>query len=63
MSRVCQITGAKPSTGNTRSHAMNAKGRRWLPNLIKKKIFDPVTGRTVKMKITTSALRTLNKSI
>ncbi|MFH1284051.1 MAG: 50S ribosomal protein L28 [Candidatus Peregrinibacteria bacterium] len=61
MSRVCAITGKKPSTGNNRSHALNATKRRFCPNLVTKKIFDPKTGRTKRMKISTSALRTLDK--
>ena len=61
MSRVCEITGKRPSAGNNRSHACNATKRRFLPNLVKKKIVDPKTGRVRKMKISTRALRTLNK--
>ena len=33
MSRVCQVTGKRPVSGNNRSHAMNATKRRFLPNL------------------------------
>lgn len=62
MSRICQITGAKPSVGNTRSHALNANKRRFLPNLQTKKVMDPSTGRMKRMKLTTSALRTLSKN-
>ncbi|EIK0709526.1 50S ribosomal protein L28, partial [Salmonella enterica] len=32
MSRVCQVTGKRPVTGNNRSHALNATKRRFLPN-------------------------------
>jgi large subunit ribosomal protein L28 len=63
MSKVCQITGKKPSTGNNRSHACNATKRRFMPNIIVKKVVDPKTGRMKKMKIATSALRTLNKGM
>lgn len=62
MSKVCEITGKKPSTGFKRSHAMNATKRRFLPNLVTKKVFDPKTGKMRKMKISTSALRTLVKT-
>ncbi len=62
MARVCQITGKKPSAGQNRSHACNATKRRFLPNLITKKVLDPKTGQMKRMKISTSALRTLNKS-
>ncbi|MBL4694269.1 50S ribosomal protein L28 [Candidatus Gracilibacteria bacterium] len=63
MSRRCQITGKKGSTGNNRSHAMNATKRRFLPNLVTKKVLDPKTGRMKRMKIATSTLRTLNKTM
>lgn len=61
MSRVCQITGARPSVGNNRSHAMNATKRRFNPNLMKKKVYDPKTGRMKTMKVSAAALRTLVK--
>jgi large subunit ribosomal protein L28 len=61
MSRVCEITGKRPSVGNNRSHAMNATKRRFLPNLVTKRIFDPKTGKMRKMTVATSALRTLVK--
>jgi len=61
MSRVCEITGKRPKSGNNRSHACNATKRRFLPNLVTKKVVDPKTGKVRKMKISTRALRTLNK--
>jgi large subunit ribosomal protein L28 len=61
MSRVCQITGKKPSAGNNRSKACNATKRRFLPNIIIKKILDPKTGKMKKMKIAASTLKTLTK--
>ena len=61
MSRVCQKTGKKPSTGNNRSHALNATKRRFLPNLVTKRVFDPKTGRWKKTRLAASALRSLYK--
>ncbi len=61
MARKCQITGKKAAAGNNRSHACNATKRRFLPNLVTKKVKCPVTGRMKRMKISTSALRTLTK--
>lgn len=61
MAKVCQITGKKPAVGNNRSHAMNATKRRFMPNLVVKKVFDPKTGKMKKMKIAASTLRTLTK--
>ncbi|PIZ75252.1 50S ribosomal protein L28 [Candidatus Peregrinibacteria bacterium CG_4_10_14_0_2_um_filter_38_24] len=62
MSRVCQLTGKCPSVGNNRSHALNATKRRFIPNLITKKLFDVNTGRVRKMRIAASTLRTLTKT-
>jgi len=61
MSRVCQITGKRPSTGNNVSHSKRRTKRRWLPNLVNKKFLDPETGTYVKLRISTKALRTLKK--
>jgi large subunit ribosomal protein L28 len=62
MSRVCEITGKHSSAGNSRSHACNATKRKFRPNLFVKKVVDPKTGLTRKMKISASALRTLSKT-
>ena len=62
MAKVCEITGKNPSTGHNVSHSVRRTKRRFLPNLQKKKIWDPVTGTFKKMKVATSALRLLTKS-
>ena len=61
MSRICPITGKKPSRGHHVSHSQRKVKRSWKPNLIVKKVYDAVTGRMVRMKISTTALRTLTK--
>ena len=61
MSKVCQLTGKKPLTGNTVSHSHNRSKMRQLPNLKTKKIWVAEENRFVKMKISTRALRTLKK--
>ena len=43
MSRVCEVTGKRTATGNTRSHSLRATKRKYYPNLFSKKIKDPVT--------------------
>jgi large subunit ribosomal protein L28 len=63
MAKVCQITGKKPNTGNKVSHSVRRIGRWFFPNLHKKRFFDPETGRWVKVRITTSAMRTLAKPL
>jgi large subunit ribosomal protein L28 len=62
MSRVCQITGKRPLTGNNVSHANNRSKRRQLPNLQKKRIYIPEEKRFVTVRISTRALRTINKN-
>lgn len=61
MSKVCQITGKGPSSGHNVSHSVRRTKRRFLPNLQKKRIFDPVSKRFVTVRLATSTLRTLFK--
>jgi large subunit ribosomal protein L28 len=61
MSRVCQLTGKKPLTGNNVSHAMNRTKMRQLPNLKVKKIWVPEENKFITLKLSTKALRTLKK--
>ena len=59
MSRVCCITGKKSKTANNVSHSNRKTKRVQRPNLIKKRIFIPEENRTVTLKLTARALRTL----
>ena len=61
MSRVCQLTGKRPVAGNNVSHSKRRTKRRFLPNLITKKFYIPELDRWETMKISASALRTINK--
>ena len=61
MSRICQITGKKVMVGNNVSHAKNKTKRKFYPNLQTKKFFVPETGETVILKVSTNALRTIDK--
>ena len=61
MSRRCQLTGKGPMAGNNVSHANNKTRRRQLPNLQVKRIYVPELNRWVRIKLSTRALRTLNK--
>ncbi len=61
MARVCQITGKRPQTGNNVSHANNKTRRRFYPNLQKKRFFIPEEGRWVTLKLSTKAIKTINK--
>jgi len=60
MSRVCELTGKGPITGNKVSHAMNKTRRRFLPNLTDVTLISDVLGQSVKLRISTSALRTVD---
>lgn len=60
MSRRCKLTGKGPLVGNNVSHAHNKTKRRQLPNLQSKRLFVPELGRTVRVKMTTSAMRTID---
>ncbi len=61
MSRKCAITGKRPLTGYNVSHAHNKTKKRQLPNLQKKRIFDPEASKWVRIKVSTSALRSIDK--
>ncbi len=61
MSRVCQVSGKGRMTGNNVSHSMRKTRRVQLPNLIKKRVYIPEEGRTVTLRMSTRALRTMNK--
>ena len=61
MSRVCKITGKRPRVGNNVSKANNKTKRRQYPNLQSKRVFIPESGRTVKLKLSTKAIKTLDK--
>ncbi|MCP5161335.1 MAG: 50S ribosomal protein L28 [Hahellaceae bacterium] len=61
MSRVCQVTGKKPVTGNNVSHAMNHTRRRFLPNLQTHRFWVESEKRFVKLRISTKAMRIIDK--
>lgn len=61
MSRVCQITGKSVMVGNNVSHSNRKTKRTFRPNLITKKFYIPEEDQHITLKISTSALRTINK--
>ena len=61
MSRVCQLTGKSVMVGNNVSHSKLRTKRKFLPNLISKRFFIPEENDYITLKISTSALRTINK--
>lgn len=61
MSRVCQLTGKRPISGNNVSHSNRKTKRRFLPNLQKKRFYIPELDRWESIKVSSAALRTINK--
>jgi large subunit ribosomal protein L28 len=62
MSRVCQVTGKRPTTGNTVSHANNRRRRRFLPNLHVQRFWLEGEKRWISLRVSTSGLRTIQKN-
>ena len=61
MSRVCELTGKKAMVGNNVSKAMNKTKRKFNVNLIKKRFYILEEDKWVTLKVSTSALKTINK--
>ncbi len=60
MSRRCELTGKGPMVGNNVSHANNKTKRRFLPNLTETALMSEVLGRTFRLRVSSSALRTVD---
>jgi large subunit ribosomal protein L28 len=60
MSRVCELSGKGPMTGNTVSHAKNRNRRRFLPNLNDVTLLSDVLGQSFSLRISAAALRTVD---
>jgi len=61
MSRVCELTGKKAMVGNNVSHALNRTKRKFNANLVKKRFYIPEEDKWVTLKVSTSALKNINK--
>ena len=62
MSRVCQITGKRPVSGNSVSHSNIKTKRRFLPNLQTKRFFLAEEDKWITLKVSSEGLRTINKN-
>ncbi|MGL9733941.1 MAG: 50S ribosomal protein L28 [Symbiopectobacterium sp.] len=62
MSKVCQVTGKRPMTGNTRSHALNATKRRFLPNLHSHRFWVEDEKRFVTLRVSAKGMRIIDKN-
>jgi large subunit ribosomal protein L28 len=61
MSRVCQVTGKSPMSGNNVSHAHNKTRRRFLPNLHNHRFWVESEKRFVKLRVSTHGMRIIDK--
>lgn len=61
MSRVCELTGRRPTTGNTVSHSNIKVRTRWLPNLKSKKFFIDELKDTLTVRLSARGIKTIDK--
>jgi large subunit ribosomal protein L28 len=61
MSRVCQVTGKRPISGNSVSHSNIKTKRRFLPNLQHKRFFLAEEDKWITLKLSSEGIRTINK--
>jgi large subunit ribosomal protein L28 len=61
MSRVCQVTGKRPMSGNNVSHAKNRTRRRFLPNLHSRRFWLEDESRWVRLRVSGKGLRIIDK--
>jgi large subunit ribosomal protein L28 len=57
----CELTGKGPQFGNNRPWSKKATRRQWQPNIQNVTLYVPELGRSIKVRASTSALRTINK--
>ena len=61
MSKVCQVTGKRPMSGNNVSHAHNKTRRRFLPNLQSKRFWLQSEQRWVRLRVSHKGMRIIDK--
>jgi large subunit ribosomal protein L28 len=61
MSKVCQVTGKAPMSGNNVSHANNKTKRRFLPNLQQRRLWVESEKRYVRLRLSTAGIRRIDK--
>ncbi|MCY4043789.1 MAG: 50S ribosomal protein L28 [Cellvibrionales bacterium] len=61
MSKVCQVTGKRPQTGNNVSHAKNRTKRRFEPNLHSHRFWLESEKRFVKLRVSAKGMRIIDK--
>ncbi|WP_081869730.1 50S ribosomal protein L28 [Endozoicomonas numazuensis] len=61
MSKVCQVTGKRPVSGNNVSHAHNKTKRRFVPNLHHKRFWVESEKRFVRLRVSAKGMRIIDK--
>ena len=61
MARTCNITGKRPLVGNNVSKSHRKTKTKQFPNLQTKKIFVPELGKSIQIKLSTKAMKTIDK--
>ena len=61
MSRICELTGKKAMVGNNVSKSLNRTKRKFNANLLKKRFYIPEEDKWITLKVSTAALKTINK--
>ena len=59
MSRICELTGKGRLVGSNVSHANNKTKRTYLPNLQNVTLISDSLGRSIKLRVSTSGLRSV----
>ena len=61
MSRVCQVTGKRPMSGNNVSHAHNKTRRRFMPNLHTHRFWLESEKRWIKLRLSSKGMRIIDR--
>ncbi len=61
MSNICQVTGRKPSFGNSISHSHRVTKRRWSPNIQRQRFWLPSEKRWISLTVSAKGIKTINK--
>ncbi|PCH86020.1 MAG: 50S ribosomal protein L28 [Piscirickettsiaceae bacterium] len=61
MSKVCQVTGKRPMSGNNVSHALNRTRRRFEPNLHHHRFWVESENRFIRLRVSANGIRTIDK--
>ena len=61
MSKICPVTGKRPISGNRVSHANNKSKRVFEPNMQTKRLWSPLQGRFLRLRVSAKGLKIIDK--